>query len=171
MAACEISSLQREGELGSLGVGRKIVQDDQREAIKDLTAAKISKPLPQALTVLNGFADRPAIVHSTSRVLTTLFIRGRCFGSNCRLSNQKPRAMSAVARANFRFCHVRRWRNAREIMALAEELSAIYPKRALLEMYETAMNVEPRSFWLASLIAKSKPDMFYVRLDQEVMLG
>ena len=118
------------------------------------------------LTIVDDYADRADIMHSASGVLTTLFIRGCHFGSSCWLSSQKLTEISTAARVNFRFC----W-NAPEIMALMEELSAIYPKRTLLEMCETAIDAEPHSFWYVSLIAKSKHDMFYVRFDHKMVLG
>ncbi len=79
-------------------------------------------------------------------------------------------AISTVARINFRFVLVWRLRNTREIMALVEELSAIHPKRTLLEMCETAIDAEPHSFWFVHLIAKSKRDMFCVRFDHKMVL-
>ncbi len=51
-----------------------------------------------------------------------------------------------------------------------EELSAIYPKRTLLEMYDTVIDAEPRSFWFVNLIAKNKDDVFYVRVGQKMVL-
>ena len=61
---------------------RKIL-DDQKEKIKTLKDAKSTKFLPQILTVIDDFADPPDIIHSAGGILTTLFIRGRHFGSSC----------------------------------------------------------------------------------------
>ena len=72
---------------------RKIL-DEQREKIKTLKDAKSTKFLPQILTVIDDFADRPDIIHSAGGILTTLFIRGRHFGSSCWLSTQKLTAVS-----------------------------------------------------------------------------
>ncbi len=55
-------------------------------------------------------------------------------------------------------------------MALMEVLSAIYPKHTLLPRCETATGAEPRSFRLVILIAKSKRDMVYVRLNHKMVL-
>ncbi len=125
--------------------------DDQRDTLRELKAAKTKKPLPLAIV-----RESP----SARGVLTTLFTRGRHFGSSRWLRSQKLSVISAAARVNFRFALARHLRDAREITALAEELSAIYPKRTVSEMYETAIFVEPCSFWFASLIAKSKRDLF-----------
>ena len=147
----------------------KKILDDQRDKIKELKAAKTTKVRPQVLTIIDDFADRPDIVHSASGVLTTLFIRGRHFGSSCWLSSQKLTAISTVARVNFRFVLVWRLRNAKEIQALMEELSALCPARALHEMCETAIE-DPHSFWYVSLVSKDKQGMFYVRFDHKIIV-
>jgi hypothetical protein len=94
--------------------------------------------------------------------MTTLFIRGRHFGLSTWISSQKLTAISTVARVNFRFLLVWRLRNYKEIQALLEELSAIYPIPVLQEMYHQAVE-EPYSFWYVQLVAKQKDDMFFVR--------
>ena len=131
---------------------RKVL-DVQRNKIRDLKNAKSTKPLPQILTIIDDFADRSDIMHSASNILTTLFIRGRHFGSSCWLSSQKLTAISTVARVNFRFVLCWRLRNAKEIQALMEELSAIYPVKTLYQMYEEAIG-EPHSFMYVNLVAK-----------------
>ena len=149
--------------------GLRKMLDAQRDKIKDLKNAKTTKPLPQILTIIDDFADRGDIMHSASNVLTTLFIRGRHFGSSCWLSSQKLTAISTVARVNFRFVLCWRLRNAKEIQALMEELSAIYPVKVLHEMYEEATG-EPHSFMYVDLVAKKKEDMFHVRFEYKMVV-
>ena len=108
-------------------------------------------------------------MHNASNILTTLFIRGRHFGSSCWLSSQKLTAISQVARVNFRFMCVWRLRNYREIQSLMEELSALYPPYILQEMYETAISDEDHSFWYINLVAKKKEDMFYIRFEHKMI--
>ena len=146
------------------------VMDRQREKIKELKKAKTKKPLPQCLTIIDDFADRYDIMHSASKILTTLTIRGRHFGSSCWISSQKLTAISMVARVNFRFMLVWRLRNQKEILALMEELSAVYPIQVLYEMYEAAISDEDYSFWYINLVAKKKEDMFHVRFEHKVVL-
>ena len=161
----EGSSFNSEWDEASL----KKVLDEQRDKIRDLKNAKSTKPLPQILTIIDDFADRADIMHSASNILTTLFIRGRHFGSSCWLSSQKLTAISTVARVNFRFILCWRLRNQKEIQALMEELSAIYPVKILHEMYEEATK-EPHSFMYVDLVAKHKDDMFLVRFEQKMVL-
>ena len=60
-----------------------------------------------------------------------------------------------MARVNFRFVLVWRLRNQKEVVALMEELSAIYPIKVLHQMYEAAIG-EPHSFWYKNLVSKDK---------------
>ncbi len=146
------------------------IQDVQRDKIRKLKDAKSRKPLPQVLTIIDDFADRWDVMHSATNVLTTLFIRGRHLGSSCWLSSQKLTAITSVARVNFRFMAVWRLRNQKEIEALMEELSALYPKQILQEMYETAISDEDHSFWYINLVAKRKEDTFFIRFDHKLVL-
>ena len=71
---------------------------------------------------------------------------------------------------NFRFVLCWRLRNAKEIQALMEELSAIYPVKVLHEMYEEATGAEPHSFMYVNLVAKQKEDMFHVRFEYKMVI-
>ena len=58
-----------------------------------------------------------------------------------------------------------RLRNQKEIVALLEELSAIYPIPTLHEMYEAAVSDAAHSWWYIDLVAKEKTRMFYIRFE------
>jgi hypothetical protein len=135
----------------------------QKGRVKEKKTAMSTKPLPQALVIIDDFADRFDVMKSAGNVLTTLFIRGRHFGCSCWISSQKLTAISTVARVNFRFLDVWRLRNQKEIWALLEELSAIYPIPTLHEMCEAAVSDEPHSWWYIDLVAKEKIRMFCIR--------
>ena len=142
----------------------------QRDKIVEVKKAKSKKPLPQILVIIDDFADRPDIMHHAANVLTSCFIRGRHFGWSTWLSSQKPAAVSLAARVNFRFMCVWRRRNQKEILALMEEWSALYPLQILAEMYEAAISDEDHSFWYINLVAKKKEDMFHVRFEHKMVL-
>jgi len=146
------------------------IMSKQKQKVKELKDANSKKPLPQCLTIIDDHADRADVMHSASNILTTLFIRGRHFGSSCWLSSQKLTAISTVARVNFRFMLVWRLRNQREVMALMEELSAVYPIDVLHNMYETALQDEDHSFWYINMVAKQKQDMFHIRFEHKMLL-
>jgi hypothetical protein len=134
----------------------------QKAIVKEKKAAMSTNPLPHPLLVIDDFADRYDVMKSAGNVLTTLFIHGRHFGRSCWISSQKLTAISTIARVNFRFLCVWRLRNQKEIVALLEELSAIYPIQTLLEMYEAAVSDEPHSWWFIDRV-KSKDRMFHIR--------
>ena len=115
------------------------ILNTQRAKIKEQKDAKTTKPLSQMCIVIDDFADRPDIMHNSGNVLTSLMIRGRHFGVSTWLSTQKLSAASLVARVNFQAMLVWRLRNYKELEALVEELSALYPKKVLLDMYAAAV--------------------------------
>jgi hypothetical protein len=80
-------------------------------------------------------------------------------------ARKKLTAISTVARVNFRFLCVWRLRNQKEIVAVLEELSAIYPIPTLHQMYEAAVSDEPHSWWFIDLVAKEKTRMFHIRCE------
>ena len=63
-----------------------------------------------------------------------------------------------------------RLRNQKEIFALLEELSALYPIPVLHEMYETALDDAEYSFWYINLVAKKKEEMFHIRFEHRMVL-
>jgi hypothetical protein len=143
----------------------------QKALVKEKKTAMSKKELPQALIIIDDFADRYDVMKAAGNVLTTLFIRGRHFGCSCWISSQKLTAISTVARVNFRFLCVWRLRNQKEIVALLEELSAIYPIPTLHQMYEAAVSDEERSFWYIDLVAKEKTRMFHIRFEHRQVVS
>ncbi len=147
------------------------IMERQKAKIKELKAAKSKKPLPQILTIIDDWSDSPQVMHSASNILTTLFIRGRHFGSSCWLSSQALSCIHPIARKNLRGLCVWRLRNRKELVDnLFYELSALYPMAVLQEMYETAINDEDFSFWYINLIAKKKEDMMFIRFEHKMIL-
>jgi hypothetical protein len=128
----------------------------QKAAVNEQKTVMSTKPLKQALCIVDDFADGWDIMRNGQNVLTTLFIRGRHFGCSCWISTQKLTAVSTVAQVNFRFLCVWWLRNQKEIVALLEELSAIYPIQTLHEMHEAAVSDEPHSWWYIDLVAKER---------------
>ncbi len=61
-----------------------------------------------------------------------------------------------------------RLRNRLELDAIIEELSAVYDKNTLMEMYELATR-EPYSFWYIHLAAKRREDMFFLRFEKRMI--
>ena len=137
----------------------------QKALIREQKAAKRRAPLSQILLVCDDWADDPAVVHRSEGILQTLFCRGRHAGISVFCASQKLRALATIVRVNARNLLIWRLRNQKEIVALLEELSAIYPIPTLHEMYEAAVGDEPHSWWYLDLVAKAKTRMFYIRFE------
>ena len=60
-------------------------------------------------------------------------------------------------------------RNYKDLESLLDELSAIAPKKTLMEMYNLATE-EAYSFWYINLMAKSKSDMFFIRFEEKMSI-
>ena len=84
------------------------------------------------------------------------------------LSTQKYRAMATMIRTNAQFLIVFRLRNHKELQALLEEISAVYPAQTLQRMYEHATD-EPYSFLYCLLTAKKKEDLFFKRFEHRLV--
>jgi len=61
-----------------------------------------------------------------------------------------------------------RLRNYGDLEAIIEEMSAIYDKKTLLQMYHEAIS-EPYSFLYINLMQKDKSKMFMQRFDQYLL--
>ena len=62
-----------------------------------------------------------------------------------------------------------RLRNYRDLESLIEELSALYDKKTLLELYNIATD-EPHSFLYINLVAKNKQEMFFMNFDRKLVI-
>ena len=58
-------------------------------------------------------------------------------------------------------------RNYKDLDAFLEELSAMLPRKELLELYQLATK-EPYSFLYCNLVAKTLNDMFYITFKNKV---
>ena len=84
-------------------------------------------------------------------------------------ATQKFTAIHPIIRVNATELFVYRLRNYRDLETFVEEVSAVYDKKTLLEMYNVATD-EPFSFLYVKLTAKKKEDMFFVRFDKKLVL-
>ena len=56
-----------------------------------------------------------------------------------------------------------------ELECILLEASNFYPKKALLEMYELAVNDQPYSFWYINLAASKLEDVFWLRFEHRMI--
>jgi hypothetical protein len=135
---------------------------------------KRKHPIPQVAVILDDLADRGDILQkrqgmaSGGSPLVTLATRGRHFGVTWIVSSQVLNLVGTVIRKNCRCMCIWRLRNAKEVDTLCEELSGVYDKNTLLEMYKTA-TAEPFSFMFVRLDAKTRRDMFWLRFEARLV--
>ena len=122
----------------------------------------------QVLIIIDDFADDPRFVRS-SKLLHSLYTRGRHSYISVITATQVFNALHPIIRKNATDLYVYKLRNNKDLESLIEELSALAPKKVLLEMYSLA-TTEPYSFWYINLMAKNISDMFYIRFEKKMSI-
>ena len=157
-------------DLDQQALGR--ILDDQRAICEECRKRK--QPVPQVCVVLDDLADRGDILQkrqgasSGGSWLVSLATRGRHFGCTWMISSQVLNLVGTVIRKNCRCMCVWRLRNHKEVETLCEELSGVYDKNTLMEMYREA-TAEPYSFMFVRLDAKTRRDMFWLRFEARLI--
>ena len=112
------------------------------------------------LVLVDDFADAgDKVMHSSTNILTSLFVRGRHLGVACWMLTQKLRVVSLICRTNFCWMLIWRLRNSKELGTLLEELGALVGRRVLHEMYQIAAS-EKHSFWYINLLSERDSIVF-----------
>jgi hypothetical protein len=156
-------------ELDQQALGK--ILEEQRLIVEDCRKRKI--PAPQVCVVLDDMADRGDILNRRSggshgSWLNTLACRGRHLNVTWMVSTQCLNLIGTVIRKNVRCMLVWRLRNHKEIEILCEELSGVYGKDTIMEMYKEATE-EPYSFMFVRLDAKTRQEMFYLRFEARLL--
>ena len=142
----------------------KIVRD-QHEMTLELKK-RGSKRLYNIIIIVDDWSDDPAVLHNQGKnVLNTLFTRGRHQNISCWVSAQKLTTISTVIRTQTQSYCVGRLRSQKELQSFLEEISATYPIKTLLQMYNLATR-EPHSFLYVNLSAN--PPRFFINFEQEM---
>jgi hypothetical protein len=84
-------------------------------------------------------------------------------------ATQKFNAIHPIIRVNATELYVYRLRNYKDLDTFIEEVSAVYDKKTLLELYNVATE-EPFSFLYVKLTAKNKDEMFFKRFDHKLVI-
>jgi GTPase SAR1 family protein len=125
------------------------------------------KTIYQIMIIIDDFADTPEFTRS-SKLLHSLYIRGRHTMISTVTASQVYKLISPVIRKNITALYIFRLRNHNDLEAWVEELSAIYDKNILLNLYHMA--TEPDyGFLYIDLVATNKRDMFYLNLKQKLI--
>lgn len=126
------------------------------------------KKLYQILVIVDDFADEPSFARH-SKLLHSLYTRGRHNSISTITATQAFTSLSTLIRKNATELFIYRLRNYRDLETFIEEVSAIYPKKVLMELYNIATS-EPYSFLYVDLRAKDKNDMFYMNFNRKLTL-
>jgi hypothetical protein len=148
------------------------ILEDQRQICEECRKRKIK--IPQVCVILDDLADRGDILTKRQGAaaggshIVTLATRGRHFGCTWVVSSQVLNLVGTVCRKNCRCMCVWRLRNYKEVETLCEELSGVYDKNTLMDMYRVATE-EPYSFMFVRLDAKTRRDMFWLRFEARLI--
>jgi hypothetical protein len=126
------------------------------------------KKLYQILLIVDDFADEASFSRH-SKLLQSLYTRGLHNSISTITATQAFTALSTLIRKNATELYIYRLRNYRDLETFIEEVSALYPKKVLLDLYNMATS-EPYSFLYVNLRAKDKEDMFYMNFDRKLMV-
>jgi hypothetical protein len=159
---CFFDTWDEEALDGILKTQRAVVEHQKKE--------KASKRLYGVAVCVDDWADSPSVMSSRAggNALNALLVRGRHMMISTFILSQKLRSMGSLLRVNAQALVVFRLRNRLELDAIIEELSAVYDKRTLMEMY-TLATAEPYSFWYVNLAASKIEDMFWLRFEQRMI--
>ena len=127
------------------------------------------KKLFQILIIIDDFADDPSFTRQ-SKLLHALYTRGRHNMISTITATQKFNAIHPIIRVNATELYVYRLRNYKDLETFIEEVSAVYDKKTLLELYNAATE-EPFSFLYVKLCAKNKDEMFFKRFDHKLVIS
>ena len=144
--------------------------DEQRMITEQCRKRKIKAP--QVCVVLDDLADRGDILTkrqggTQGSWMVSLATRGRHFGVTWIISSQVLNLVGTVIRKNVRCMCVWRLRNHKEVETLCEELSGVYDKETIMELYKHATS-EPFSFLFVRLDAKTREGMFWLRFEKRL---
>ena len=122
------------------------------------------------LVLVDDFADAgEKVMHSSTNILTSLFVRWRHLGCACWLLTQKLRVVSLICRTNFCWMLIWRLRNSKELLSILEEMDALVDRKLLNEMYNMATS-EKHSFWYINLL-NERDSMFYKNFEQRFAIS
>lgn len=140
--------------------------DTQYKVVEFMKHNKM-KNVYQILIIIDDFADDPSFTRN-SQLLWSLYIRGRHLFISTITATQVYKAISPVIRKNITDLYIFRLRNHADMESWLEEMSAIYDKNVLLQLYRISTD-KPHGFLYIKVNAKDKHDMFYDSLQSKLV--
>ena len=142
----------------------------QKAVVAHQKKEKAGKQIYGICVIVDDFADSPQVMASRQggNALNTLLVRGRHLMISTLILTQRLRLAGCTLRVNAQALVVFRLRNRLELDAIIEELSAVYDKKVLMELYQLA-TAEPYSFMYVNLGASRVEDMFWLRYEARML--
>jgi len=140
--------------------------DKQHKVINYLKSQNQTKMFA-ILIVIDDFADSPDFTRQ-SKLLHQLYIRGRHQCISTITATQVYKAISPIVRKNVTHLFVFRLRNQADLDSWIEELSAVYDKKTLHQLYGLATDIQ-HSFLYIDLTQSDKTKMFYVMFEKRLI--
>ena len=142
----------------------------QRAVVEHQKKEKASKRSYGIAIIVHDFAESPAVMASRAggKALNTLLVRGMHMMISSFILTQKLRIAGSILRVNAQALIVFRLRNRLELDAIIEALSAMYPNKIRMEMYQLAA-AEPYSFMYINLAASRVEDMMWLRFESRML--
>ena len=141
---------------------------DTQQKITDYTKKKNVKRLFQIIIIIDDFAGSPEFTRQ-SKMLHSLYVRRRHNMISTITATQKFSAIHTIIRVNATELYVYKLRNMKDLDTLISEVSAVFDKKTLLELYHQA-TAEPYSFLNVKLTTKKRDEMFYQNFTKRVMI-
>ena len=115
------------------------------------------------MIVIDDFADDTSFTR-TSQLLQQLYTRGKHYMSSTITSTQVYKQITPIVRKNMTHLFIYGLNKYGDLEAIVEEMSAIYDKTTLLQMYHEAIP-ESYSFIYINLMQRDTSKMFMQRFD------
>ena len=144
----------------------ELIITTQRNIIEHQKTKKNIKKICSIAIVIDDFADDFSVSKS-SKLLHSLFTRGRHSQISTFIATQKFNALATILRVNADTLYVFRLRNYQDLNTFLDEVSAIVDKKTLLKMYKTATD-ENFGFLTVKLTQRDKSKMFMVKFDSYI---
>ena len=121
----------------------------------------------QILIVIDDWADDPSFTRN-SKLLHQLYIRGRHQCISTITSTQVYIAISPIVRKHITQLFVFRLRNYGDLEAWIDELSVVYDKKTLHQLYRIA--TDKSIFLYINLMVDNIHEMFFINFDKQFMI-
>ena len=125
------------------------------------------KKLYQILIVIDDMSENKQFMRN-SRLLETLYVRGRHIGISTITSVQGYKMINTVIRKNATQLYIFRLRNRSDLEAILDEMSAIYDKQTIYDIYKAA-TTDAHSFLYINLMEIDAKNMFYKSMKQKLI--